>query len=441
MWLRSGWRAAVISVLWVLWIGFASTASALTLADLNAGDMFTSGNGSLEFSFGADSVLVSGSLNSDLDNYEVVILDDGFRLVGPIGAADGNDGDILLDYSVSATNLLNPIFSAHLLFNGSAFGLESTANIAGELSNGDSLAVAVTGGGLSQKNDLALFAEPTETLAVVLKDIQVISFDVGQLASISLIDQRFAVIPEPGTAILLLSGLVGMAVTRRPRRRASRIRPFALLCTLVAALAADGVSAETTLADLVAGEEFSSQSGDLVFSDFAAQPVAGQVDDNLENYVVEVLENGFSIVPAEGSMDLVSGEVGTLTIDYRVTGGPGIEIDGASLSFVAVGCGCGSQANVAEDLFGDADMNDDLGSAGVFVTGGGGSQPSDDLSFEASIASLYAWTSITLDASAEGSASVNWIDQEFMLVPEPDTTLLGLTALASLAALRRLRAR
>jgi hypothetical protein len=441
MWLRSGWRAAVISVLWVLWIGFASTASALTLADLNAGDMFTSGNGGLEFSFGAGSVVVSGSLNSDLDNYEVVVLDDGFRLVGPIGAADGNDGDILLDYSVSATNLLNPIFSAYLLFNGSAFGLGSTANIAEDFSNGYSLAVAVTGGGLSQKNDLALFAEPTETLAVVLNNIQVMSSGVGQLASISLIDQRFAVVPEPGTAALLLGGLVGMAVTRRPKRRAWRIRPFALLCTLVAALAADGASAETTLADLVAGEELSSQSGDLVFSDFAVEPVAGEVDDNLENYVVEALENGFSIVPAEGSMDLVSGEVGTLAIDYRVTGGPGIEIDGASLSFGAVASGSGSQANVAEDLFGDVDMNDDLGSAGVFVTGGGGLQPSDDLSLEASIESLYALTSISLGASAEGSASVNWIDQEFMAVPEPDITLLGLTAVLTIGALRRLHGR
>ena len=217
MQLRSGWRAAAIAV---LCLGVAAPASALTLGDLNAGDMFTSGNGALEFSFDIGSVVIAGSLNSNLDNYVVVTLDNGFRIVGPIGVADGNVGDILLDYSVSATNILNPIISAELSFNGSAFGLGSTANIAEDFSNGDSLNVAVTGGGFSQKHDMALFGQDIATLDV-LKDIQVISADIGHLASISVIDQRFNVIPEPGTAALMLGGgLVGIAALGRSRRRA-----------------------------------------------------------------------------------------------------------------------------------------------------------------------------------------------------------------------------
>ena len=116
-------------------------------------------------------------------------------------------------------------------------------------------------------------------------------------------------------------------------------------------------------------------------------------------------------------MDLTSEEVGTLAFDYRVTGGPGIEIEGASLSFDAAATVSGSQANVAEDLFADADMVESLGSAGVAVTGGGLSQLSDDLSFEQTTANVYAWSAINLGASEGGSASVSWVDQEFVIHP------------------------
>ncbi len=214
----------------------------------------------------------------------------------------------------------------------------------------------------------------------------------------------------------------------------------ALLFAVAAVLAADRASAQTTLADLVAGGVLPSQSMDLLFSEFALVAVTGQVDTDPANYAVVALANGFRIVPAEGGMDLASGQVGTLVLDYRVTGGPGIEIEGALLSFDAAATGSGSQASVVEDLYANAGMMDSLGSALVLVTGGGGLQTSDDLSFAGTLAGLYASSAISLVASEGGSASVNSVDQEFVTLPEPGAALLGLTALLSLGALKRLRA-
>jgi len=199
---------------------FASgQAAALTLADLNDGEVFDSGNGQLTFTFDVGSIVLSGALNSNLANYEVVILGDGFEIVGPIGVADGNVGDIQIDYHVNGKSGAL-IEAAALYFNGAAFGLGSLANVVEDFFSGGGLVgdmlVAVSGGGISLKQDDADLSPGFAELAV-RKDIQVISSAPAQMATISVIAQRFSV-PEPGSVVLASAGVFGLLVLGRPRR-------------------------------------------------------------------------------------------------------------------------------------------------------------------------------------------------------------------------------
>lgn len=199
-------------------LAFTGSAQALTLADLAAGGSLTSGNGLLlfdDFDF-----VVSGALSTDLSNYSVVALDDGFRIAGPIGVAENGVGDLLLEYSVSTTGEGTQISGASLLFNGAASGEGSLASVSEDFFGRPSpvfigdLLVGVTGGGISDKTD-ELGLEPTVELRV-LKDILVIGGEQG-FATISAVDQRFATVPEPGTALLLGLGLAGLAFAGRRR--------------------------------------------------------------------------------------------------------------------------------------------------------------------------------------------------------------------------------
>lgn len=202
-------------------LGFGSApAGALSLADAVGGMGFASTDGSLTFD--EFDAVVTGNLSPDLSNYELVAVDQGFRLVGPVGVADGEIGDILLSYSVVTADSL-VIAGASLYANVRAIGSGSQANVAEDLFGAGqdpiaSLFVFATGGGGFDPTDAAAF-EPVASLRMVVKDIQVKSAGPAGIAAISIVEQTFAVVPEPATVLLVALGAGGLLVAGRRRQR------------------------------------------------------------------------------------------------------------------------------------------------------------------------------------------------------------------------------
>ncbi|MCH2171825.1 PEP-CTERM sorting domain-containing protein [Myxococcota bacterium] len=221
MWNRIQW-AVYSAMLLISMVAANSNATTFTLRELTDGTTPSFGSGNTLLTFSDFEVVLSGALSTDLDDYVAVVLDDGWRLVGPIGVADGNVGDIALSYEVAVSGSQG-IGAAEIFFNGAASGLGSTANVSEVFfdSNGPigTLFVAATGGGLSQLTDTITFPAPTPILVTALKDIQVITTSPGTVAAISVIDQRFEVVPEPGTLALASSGLIALIVFRQYRAR------------------------------------------------------------------------------------------------------------------------------------------------------------------------------------------------------------------------------
>ncbi|HEY8123217.1 MAG TPA: PEP-CTERM sorting domain-containing protein [Myxococcota bacterium] len=193
-------------------------SQALTLQDLNAGATFSSSGGELSFDFAAGSIALSGVLPSDLTQYTVLPTAVGFAVSGPLAAiGPAAFGGLTLAYRVSAS----PGFAltgASLQASGLAFGPGAFAIASSGLSNGAGLGVLLASGGGTGATSNSAFS--AQSILDALGGLQLFALTPGDVAAFGSVQHGFSwiALPEPGTALLLGAGLLGLGVFGSRRR-------------------------------------------------------------------------------------------------------------------------------------------------------------------------------------------------------------------------------
>ena len=209
------WRALYCALGLGAVLATTGSASALTLFDLDGGGTptFTTVSG---LTFSNFHATVVGGLSPDLSQYPVQPQTDGFLLSGPLFVAGGGVGTLMLSYQVTA---MAPILvGASLSAPGLTIGAGALAVVGESLFGpaseflGSLSAYDIEGVG-SIPSDSIPFG-PVSQLSVAKSA----TLGGGIFAAVpSSISQRFQLVPEPVSMLLLTMGLVGLAWWR-PRR-------------------------------------------------------------------------------------------------------------------------------------------------------------------------------------------------------------------------------
>lgn len=223
-------KLAVTAVAFALALGLslagATGARAIPLSTLVGGGPVVVG----DLVFSDFEVVITGDLISNLSFYNVNFGGDGFVLVGPLSAADGEVGLMDLSFNVSTVDPSKSIVSAELFANNLAFGVGAQAAVDELLSDASSNTLlaalstfdtGATAGDAIFQDDTALpGVQSLDVFKSIFLDSMLVGGALGGSARIGMIRQSFAVVPEPSTLALLTLGLLGLVAAGSPRRQA-----------------------------------------------------------------------------------------------------------------------------------------------------------------------------------------------------------------------------
>jgi len=203
----------------------AARALSFNVADVHDDTVLISLNGQLEFSH--FQFFLEPADDAD---FTLTLLDDGLQLTGPMSAANGDSAEFYFAYQVSAVDP-NALINGASLFAPTSIVDDFSPTFAKTgktIFNGpmgpeigvpppiDVLETANYDGGYTEFAQTTF--DPRETLTIY-DGVRLFTAGPGDSAEAELISNRFAVVPEPGTLVLLGSGLLGLILAGRRSRR------------------------------------------------------------------------------------------------------------------------------------------------------------------------------------------------------------------------------